>query len=168
MVSLTHPLAAVRDSFNAVFVEGDAVGELMFFGRGAGGMPTASAVLGDLLDAAHNLTTGGAGRSVALRRTAIRPIDDLRSAYYLTLRVADRPGVLHSVSGVLGAHQVSIRLMEQEGLSQPVEAQPGRPGARLVFVTHPAYERDVQACLRDLRHLEVVEAIGGLLRVVGP
>ncbi len=79
MVPLTHPLAAVRDSFNAVFVEGDAIGELMFLGRGAGGMPTASAVLGDLLDAAHNLTTGGAGRSVALRRTRIRPIDDLHA-----------------------------------------------------------------------------------------
>ena len=155
MVPLTHPLAAVRDSFNAVFVEGDAIGELMFLGRGAGGMPTASAVLGDLLDAAHNLTTGGAGRSVALRRTRIRPIDDLHSAYYLTLQVADRPGVLHAVSGVLGQHQVSIRLMEQEGLPGPDGAsgpadtaglslrQPGESGARLVFVTHPAYERDV-------------------------
>jgi homoserine dehydrogenase len=162
MVPLTHPLAAVRDSFNAVFVEGDAAGELMFLGRGAGGMPTASAVLGDLLDAAHNLTTGGAGRSVALRDTAIRPIDDLRSAYYLTLVVADRPGVLHAVSGVLGEHQVSIRLMEQEG------APTAPTGARLVFVTHPAYERDVQACLHDLRQLDVVERIGGLLRVVGP
>ena len=179
MVPITHPLAAVRDSFNAVFVEGDAVGELMFLGRGAGGMPTASAVLGDLLDAAHNLTTGGAGRSVALRRTSIRPIDDLLSAYYLTLQVADRPGVLHAVSGVFGQHRVSIRLMEQEGLptahpsSVSVDAAtvPARPtaddGARLVFVTHPAYERDVQACLHDLRRLDVVERIGGLLRVVG-
>jgi homoserine dehydrogenase len=179
MVPLTHPLAAVRDSFNAVFVEGDAIGELMFLGRGAGGMPTASAVLGDLLDAAHNLTTGGAGRSVALRRTTVRPIDDLQSAYYLTLQVADRPGVLHAVSGVFGQHRVSIRLMEQEGVptsdesSTPVDAgaQSGRQlvdsGARLVFVTHPAYERDVQACLHDLRKLDVVERIGGLLRVVG-
>ena len=179
MVPLTHPLASVRDSFNAVFVEGDAIGELMFLGRGAGGMPTASAVLGDLLDAAHNLTTGGAGRSVALRRTRIRPIDDLHSAYYLTLQVADRPGVLHAVSGVLGQHQVSIRLMEQEGLPGPDGAsgpadtaglslrQPGESGARLVFVTHPAYERNVQACLHDLRKLDVVERIGGLLRVVG-
>jgi homoserine dehydrogenase len=165
-----------------VFVEGDAIGELMFLGRGAGGMPTASAVLGDLLDAAHNLTTGGAGRSVALRRTAVRPIDDLRAEYYLTLQVADRPGVLHAVSGVLGQHQVSIRLMEQEGLpgaepagwparevggSAPVIRPGGDSGARLVFVTHPAYERDVQACLHDLRQLEVVERIGGLLRVVG-
>jgi homoserine dehydrogenase len=179
MVPVTHPLAAVRDSFNAVFVEGDAIGELMFLGRGAGGMPTASAVLGDLLDAAHNLTTGGAGRSVALRRTRVRPIDDLQSAYYLTLQVADRPGVLHAVSGVFGQHRVSIRLMEQEGLPTPPQSSvsgdlaplPARPeadsGARLVFVTHPAYERDVQACLHDLRRLDVVERIGGLLRVVG-
>jgi homoserine dehydrogenase len=179
MVPLTHPLASVRDSFNAVFVEGDAVGELMFLGRGAGGMPTASAVLGDLLDAAHNLTTGGAGRSVALRRTRVRPIDDLQSAYYLTVRVADRPGVLHAVSGVFGQHRVSIRLMEQEGspaseessaagdAAAPSGRNPVDSGARLVFVTHPAYERDVQACLHDLRKLDVVEQIGGLLRVVG-
>jgi homoserine dehydrogenase len=181
MVPLTHPLAAVRDSFNAVFVEGDAIGELMFLGRGAGGMPTASAVLGDLLDAAHNLTTGGAGRSVALRRVAVRPIDDLQAEYYLTLQVADRPGVLHAVSGVLGQHRVSIRLMEQEGLPgaeqvvspsrDPGAAAAGRAGgesgARLVFVTHPAFERDVQACLHDLRQLDVVARIGGLLRVVG-
>jgi homoserine dehydrogenase len=93
--------------------------------------------------------------------------------------VADRPGVLHAVSGVLGQHQVSIRLMEQEGLPGPDGSpgladtaglslrQPGESGARLVFVTHPAYERDVQACLHDLRQLDVVERIGGLLRVVG-
>jgi homoserine dehydrogenase len=162
MVPSTHPLAAVRDSFNAVFVEGDAVGQLMFLGRGAGGMPTASAVLGDLLDACHNVTTGGAGRTVALRRTAIRPIDELRSAYYLHLEVEDRPGVLHAVSGVLGSHSVSIRLMEQETLAT------GGSTARLVFVTHPARERDVQSCLAELRHLGVVRQVGGLLRVIGP
>jgi homoserine dehydrogenase len=166
MVTANHPLASVRDSFNAVFVEGGAVGELMFLGRGAGGMPTASAVLGDLLDAAHNLTAGGAGRTVTLRRTAIRPIDDLQSAYYLALEVADRPGVLHSVSGVLGQHRVSIRVMEQETLPHTSGDRPD-DRARLVFVTHPAMERDVQACLGDLRHLDVVHHIGGFLRVVG-
>ncbi len=198
MIPSTHPLASVRDSFNAVFVEGDAVGQLMFLGRGAGGMPTASAVLGDLLDAAHDLSTGGLGRTVTLRRTAIRPIDDLRSAYYLTLDVVDRPGVLHAVSGVLGRHQVSIRLMEQEilpvahpygsggfsgGGSHGAYGTDGSPAgdlagrgrfagddssARLVFVTHPSYERDVQACLGELRHLDVVHQIGGLIRVIGP
>jgi homoserine dehydrogenase len=184
MIPSTHPLASVRDSYNAVFVEGDAVGQLMLLGKGAGGMPTASAVLGDLLDAAHNLTTGGAGRSVALRKVDIRPIDELRSSYYLTLQVLDRPGVLHSVSGVLGDHHVSIRLMEQEALPADSAAEDGlrgQPGeaavspsgaggdavAKLVFVTHPAYERDVQACLHDLRQLDAVESIGGLLRVIG-
>jgi homoserine dehydrogenase len=160
MVPANHPLASVRDSFNAVFVEGGAVGELMFLGRGAGGMPTASAVLGDLLDAAHNLTTGGAGRTVTLRRTAIRPIDELRSAYYLALEVADRPGVLHAVSGVFGEHRVSIRVMEQEMVEGAASE------ARIVFVTHPALERDVQACLGELRHLDAVHHIGGFLRVV--
>lgn len=161
MVPANHPLASVRDSFNAVFVEGGAVGELMFLGRGAGGMPTASAVLGDLLDAAHNLSTGGAGRTVALRRIPIRPIDDLQSAYYLALEVADRPGVLHAVSGVFGEHRVSIRVMEQETLAGASSE------ARLVFVTHPAFERDVQACLGELRHLDVVRQVGGFLRVIG-
>lgn len=157
MVPLTHPLAAVRDSFNAVFVEGDAVGELMFLGRGAGGMPTASAVLGDLIDAAHSLSSGGAGRTISLRPASIFPIDELRSEYYLTVDVTDRPGVLHAVSGVFGGHDVSIRLMEQVGLGAE---------ARLVIILHAALERDVQACLHELRQLEVVDRTGGLLRVV--
>jgi homoserine dehydrogenase len=161
MVPRTHPLANVRDSFNAVFVEGAAVGELMLLGRGAGGLPTASAVLGDLLDAAYNLRSGRPGRTMSLRHAKIRPIDDVRSAYYLTLQVADRPGVLHAVAGVLGDHRVSVRSMEQEA-----DDETGRGDARLIFVTHPALERDVQACLHDLRHLDVVESIGGLIRVV--
>jgi homoserine dehydrogenase len=158
MLPATHPLASVRDSFNAVFVEGDAVGELMLLGRGAGGMPSASAVLGDLLDAAHNAKAGGAGRTIALRQAAIRPVDDLQSEYYLNLEVVDRPGVLAAVAGVFGNHRVSIRSMEQVGLGDE---------ARLIFITHTARERDVQACLRDLRRLDVVDQIGGLIRVIG-
>jgi homoserine dehydrogenase len=163
MVPGNHPLASVRDSFNAVFIEGEALGDLMLLGRGAGGMPTASAVLGDLLDAAHNLSVGGAGRTVALRQAILRPIDDLTSAYYLSLQVADRPGVLHAVSGVLGRHQVSVRSMEQEA-----SGDADGDGARLVFVTHPSFERNVQACLHELRQLDVVHRIGGLIRVIGP
>ena len=159
MIPTDHPLASVRESFNAVFVEGDAVGELMFYGRGAGGMPTASAVLGDLLDAAHNLRSGGPGRALSLETATIRPIDDLESQYYLNLEVVDRPGVLAAVAGVFGEHRVSIKSMEQEGLGEE---------ARLVFITHTARERDVQACLRDLHHLDSVDRIGGLLRVIGP
>jgi homoserine dehydrogenase len=163
MVPANHPLASVRDSYNAVFVEGDSVGQLMLLGRGAGGPPTASAVLGDLIDATHNLRSRSAGRTVALREAVIRPIDDLLSAYYLRLLVADRPGVLHAVSGVFGRHDVSIRSMEQEA-----EDETGGDEARLVFVTHPARERNVQACLHELRALDVVDRIGGLIRVIGP
>jgi homoserine dehydrogenase len=158
MIPATHPLASVRDSFNAVFIEGEAVGEVMLYGRGAGGMPTASAVLGDLVDAAHNLRAGGAGRAATLRRAAIRPVDDLSSEYYLNLDVVDRPGVLAAVATVFGQHGVSIRSMEQEGLGDE---------ARLVFITHTACERDVQATLDGLGRLDVVKRIGGILRVIG-
>ncbi len=158
MVPVTHPLAAVRDAFNAVFIEGEAVGELMLYGRGAGGLPTASAVLGDLIDAAHNLQVGGRGRTATRSRAAVRPMAELSSQYYLNINVVDRPGVLAAVATVFGDHDVSIRSMEQEGLGEE---------ARLVFITHKATERDVQATLADLRHLDAVERVGSLLRVVG-
>ena len=158
MVPLQHPLASVRDSFNAVFIQGDAVGELMFYGRGAGGRPTASAVLGDLVDAAVNLNSGGAGRIGRLVRASIRSIDDLRSAYYIGLDVADEPGVLAAVAAVFGRHGVSIRSMEQHGLGDD---------ARLVFITHECRERDVQATLRELRGLDPVHELGTVMRVVG-
>ncbi|HVM66960.1 MAG TPA: homoserine dehydrogenase [Acidimicrobiales bacterium] len=157
MVPSTHPLAAVRESFNAVFIEGESVGELMLYGRGAGGMPSASAVLGDLIDAAHNLRAGSVGRALQLHPARLRPIDDLTSAYYLDLEVVDRPGVLAAVAGVMGTHDVSIKSMEQEGAGS---------GARIVFVTHTARERDVQACLAELRSLDVVQRVGTLLRVL--
>jgi homoserine dehydrogenase len=158
MLRTTHPLASVRESFNAVFIEGDAVGEVMLYGRGAGGLPTASAVLGDVIDAAHNLGIGGRGRSPVLGRAAIRPIDEMTSQYYLNVQVTDRPGVLAAVAEVFANHGVSIKSMEQDGLGDE---------ARLVFITHVARERDVQACLRDLRHLEVVDRVGSLIRVIG-
>jgi homoserine dehydrogenase len=158
MVPIAHPLAAVRDSFNAIFIEGDAVGELMLYGRGAGGLPTASALLGDLLDAAHNLKAGGAGRSPTLGRATLRSIDDLRSQYFLTMDVVDRPGVLHEISGVTMGHDVSIQSMDQVPLGEK---------ARLGFVFHSALERDMQSALRDLRSLEVVERVGSLMRVIG-
>ena len=158
MVPLTHPLASVRDSFNAVFVEGAAVGSLMFFGRGAGGAPTASAVLGDLIDAAVNLTRGTHGAIGSFARARVRPIDATSAEYLLSIDVDDRPGVLHQVTGVFARHQVSIRAAEQEGIGAE---------ARLVFITHEAVESAVQATVRDLRDLDVVRRVGGLLRVIG-
>jgi homoserine dehydrogenase len=161
MVPVDHPLASVRDSYNAVFVEGAAAGELMFYGRGAGGRPTASAVLGDLVDAASNLRQGTAPGSAGvpgLARARVRPIDELNSEYYLTIDVVDRPGVLEKVAGATARHGVSILKMEQVGLGDE---------ARLVLVTHTAAESDVQATIADLRGLDVVDRVGTLLRVVG-
>jgi homoserine dehydrogenase len=157
MVPIAHPLAAVRESYNAVFVEGEAVGNLMFYGRGAGGSPTASAVLGDLIDAANNLKRGSSASVGSLAKAQLSPIDDACSEYYLNLEVADRPGVLAAVAGVFAKHDVSIRSMEQEGLDDE---------ARLVFITHTAREADVQATLHDLRELDVVDRVGTLLRVI--
>ncbi|MDH4074546.1 MAG: homoserine dehydrogenase [Acidimicrobiia bacterium] len=158
MVPVDHPLAAVRDSFNAVFVEGTAAGELMFYGRGAGGRPTASAVLGDVVDAAANRLRGHHRPVPTGARAKIRSIDDLASAYYVNLEVTDAPGVLAAVAGVFGTHGVSIRSMEQQGLGN---------GARIAFITHRAIERNLRATLADLRRLDVVAGIGSVLRVVG-
>lgn len=158
MVPLDHPLASVRDSYNAVFVEGAAAGNLMFYGRGAGGSPTASAVLGDVIDAAANLRSGSAATLGALRPARIRPIDDVESEYYLQLEVNDQPGVLAQVAAVFGQHGVSIRSMEQDGLGDR---------ARIIFITHTARESDVQATLAELRGLPAVRKINGLLRVIG-
>ncbi len=158
MLPREHPLASVRESFNAVMVEGAAAGQLMFYGRGAGGRPTASAVLGDLIDASVNLGKETHASLGSFARARIRPIDTTTAEYYLPLEVVDRPGVLHAVTGVFAQHGVSIRAAEQEGLGDD---------ARLVFITHDARESDVQATLRDLRHLEVVRRVGGILRVIG-
>jgi homoserine dehydrogenase len=158
MVPKSHPLAGVRDSFNAVFVEGAAVGDLMFYGRGAGGDPTGSAVLGDLVDAAVNLRKGTHADLLALTRRPIRPIDELHSSYYVNLDVVDRPGVLRAVAEAFERHQVSIRSLEQEGVGD---------SARLIFITHMAREADVQRTLDDLRELDVIHDITSVLRVVG-
>ena len=141
-----------------MFVEGDAVGQLMFYGRGAGGLPTASAVLGDVIDAAVNLTKGTHGTLGSFAKARIRPIDETSAEYLLGLEVADQPGVLHAVTGVFADHGVSIRAAEQEGIGAD---------ARLVFITHEARESAVQATVHGLRELDVVRRVGGLLRVIG-
>lgn len=158
MVPLTHPLAAVRHSFNAVVVDGEAVGSLMFYGRGAGGDPTASSVLGDVIDAAVNLGKGTHAPLGTFARPTLVPMSETDCEYLLPLEVADRPGVLHAVTGVFARHGVSIRAAEQDGLGS---------GARLVFLTHTAREESVQRCLNDLAALDVVLRVGGVLRVIG-
>jgi homoserine dehydrogenase len=158
MLPRTHPLSSVRGAFNAVFIEGSSAGELMLYGRGAGGTPTASAVLGDLIDAAHHLREGFSARRVPGARAHMHPADELRSAWYLNMDVADRPGVLAAVASVFGANGVSIRSMEQVGMHDE---------ARLIFVTHVARQGDLMKTLEGLRALEAVEHIGGVLRILG-
>ena len=158
MIPDTHPLAAVRDSFNAVFVEGVAVDDLMFYGRGAGGFPTASAMIGDILTASSNLMRGTSSPFGTLRPATIRPIDQTSSAFYVQLDVADRPGVLAAVASIFGSHGVSIRSMEQDGVGA---------NARLAFILHRALEADVQATIRDLRGLDDVQSVGSVMRVIG-
>jgi homoserine dehydrogenase len=155
MLPQGHPLAAVRDAFNAVFVEGERVGELMFYGRGAGGEATAVSVAGDLV--AVGRTAGGtspwSGRSHRLRA-----IGEGESAFYLLLDVVDRPGVLAKVAGAFGAHQVSIKSVWQEGTGEE---------ALLVLITHRANEAALQRTVGELRGLEVVAEVRSVMRVAG-
>jgi homoserine dehydrogenase len=158
LVPRDHPLASVRLSFNAVFVEGDAVGQLMFYGPGAGGGPTASAVLGDLIDAAANRRQGSSARLGVLVPADLVPVDELRSGFYVEVQVADEPGVLATVAGVFGANGVSISSMVQEGHDHE---------ASLAFVTHTALEADVQATISALDDLGSVRRVGSVIRLVG-
>ncbi len=157
MVPKTHPLAAVRGAFNAVFVEGAVSGELMLYGRGAGGGPTASAMLGDLVDASRNLLAGAPAPAPKRTSTTVRSQNELRSAFYLSMDVADRPGVLAAVAKIFGDHDVSIRAMEQVGLAEE---------ARLIFLTHVAREGDLLATIDALRNLQAVDQVSGVLRVI--
>ena len=158
LVPDAHPLAGVRDAFNAVFIEGEAAGELMLYGQGAGGLPTASAVVGDLIDASRNLLAGTTAPAPDRQPAHLVAADDVEAGFYVSLHVADRPGVLGAVTTAFGDHGVSIRSVEQEG---------GGAAARLVFVTHVAREGDLRATLADLEGLDVVERIGGVMRIVG-
>jgi homoserine dehydrogenase len=159
MVPDAHPLASVHEAFNAVFVEGDAVGQLMFYGRGAGSMPTGAAVVGDLVDVVRNLTAGVRGVGcTCYHKRPIRGMDEVRTQYYIALDVADRPGVLAAVADVFGSNSVSIRSVLQRGKG----AQ-----AQLVLVTHLAREGDVQATLTSLRTLPAVARLASVMRVEG-
>jgi homoserine dehydrogenase len=157
MIPSEHPLAAVRDAFNGVFVEGPNVGELMFYGRGAGGEPTATAVVGDLVTVARNLLAGarGVGCTCFLERT-VRPMSEMEGQYYILLRVEDRPGVLAEIASVFGRNEVSIKSVWQEGTGAD---------AQLVFITHRAREGSFQRAVTELGGIRAVEEVRSVLRV---
>jgi homoserine dehydrogenase len=168
MIPLSHPLARVGDAFNAVFVEAAAAGQLMFYGRGAGGSPTASAVLGDLVAVARNRLVGvRAASESAYAALPIRPMGEALTRYHISLDVADRAGVLAAVAGVFASHDVSIATVRQ---APAVGAAPSarRGGdAVLVIVTHVASDAALAATVEDLRQLDIVRSIASVLRVEG-
>ncbi len=159
MVATTHPLAGVRDVYNAVFVESDSAGQLMFYGRGAGGAPTASAVLGDLVAVGRNRLSGGRGpRESAYAALEVRPIGEAQTRYYIGIDVADRTGVLATVAQTFAAHGVSIETLRQDMHGDQ---------AALVVVTHKASDAALSAVVADLRGLDVVRAVDSVMRVEG-
>ena len=157
MLPNSHPLASVRDSFNAVFIEGKAVDNLMLFGRGAGGMPTASAVLGDVIDASLNLSKDTYRSVGKLEKVSLMHSDDRKSSYYISVQVVDEPGVLADVASVFDGNRMSIESMEQEGLGRE---------ARLGFITHEAEENRLESTLTQLSDLSCVEKLGTIIRVL--
>lgn len=157
MIPRSHPLASVREAYNAVFVEADSAGQLMFYGRGAGGSPTASAVLGDLVAVARNTLSGarGAGES-AYADLRVRAMGEVVTRYHISLDVADKAGVLAAVANTFSTHDVSIRTVRQEGHGDD---------ASLVVVTHVATDAALQAVVEELRGLDVVRAVASVMRV---
>ena len=148
MIPRSHPLASVREAFNAVFVEAEAAGSLMFYGRGAGGAPTASAVLGDLVAVARNRMSGrrGPGESI-YADLKVKPVSEAMTSYYISLQVADKPGVLAQISQKIADNNVSIQTVRQDGLEND---------AQLVIRTHKALEKDLAKTLEALRNLDAV------------
>jgi homoserine dehydrogenase len=153
-----HPLAAIGNELNAVFVRGDAVGEVMFVGRGAGGSPTASAVVADLIDVARNRRAGAHGRIAfgALAQRELRAIEETSSPFYLLMQVTDRPGVFARIAAIFGEEGVSIASIMQKSRGEMAD---------IVMVTHATREKQMRRVLTRLDELEVVRAVRNVIRV---
>ncbi len=159
MIRTSHPLAAVNGVYNAIYAVGDAVGETMFFGEGAGSLPAASAVVGDLIEVARRIQTGCAPTvgCTCTEKLPLRDIADLETGYYVRLEVADKPGVLAAVASVFGTHEVSIASVIQKRAEEGV--------AEIVYVTHRAREASVRAALAQIEALDVVSRTAAVIRV---
>ena len=159
LLSRTHPLASVRESFNAVFVEAKSAGQLMFYGKGAGGEPTASAILGDLVAVARHKVTGGIGpKESDYADLKIAKIGQTKTRYLIRLNVADKPGVLESVAHVFASHGVSIQTVRQTGAGDKAE---------LIVMTHSSTESALSETVKDLSKLSAVTDVASVLRVEG-
>ena len=157
----SHPLAAVNDVFNAIFIQGDAVGDVMFYGRGAGELPTASAVVGDVIDAARNKVMNIRGRiaCTCYDNKIIRDIGDTRAKFYVRMKVMDRPGVLAAIASVFGNQEVSLdSVIQKRNIGSLAE---------IVWVTHDVLEKNIQDALKIIGGLSIVEEICNVIRVEG-
>ncbi|MDZ4091861.1 MAG: homoserine dehydrogenase [Arthrobacter sp.] len=160
-----HPLAAVRGAFNAVFIEAENAGELMFYGQGAGGKPTASAVMGDLISAARSIVLGGPGRAeTTTGQVSALPISAAVTSYYIGLDVADQPGVLARIAQLFAEHGVSIEIMRQ---TIHRDADSNIESAELRIVTHRASEAALAATVEAVKGLDVINSVTSVLRVEG-
>ena len=159
MIPRSHPLAAVAEAYNAVFVEAESAGRLMFYGAGAGGTPTASAVLGDIVAVARNRLAGTRGPDASTYAgLPVMPMGETLTRYHVSLDVDDRPGVLAPVAEAFAQHDVSIETVRQASRGQE---------AQLVIVTHTARDAALAATVRDLEALSVVRAVASVMRVEG-
>ncbi len=161
-----HPLAAVDGVFNAIFIQSDPVGHLMFYGRGAGSGPTGSAVVGDVIDCARNINHGASGRvpCSCYQTLPIQPISEVVTRYYIRTRVQDQPGVIGKMATIFGKHDVSLTSVFQP-MHEASALEDGQ--AEVVWVTHLVREAKVQAALAALEQLDVVAEIANLIRVEG-
>lgn len=153
-----HPLASVRDSFNAVFVHGDAVDDAMFYGRGAGELPTASAIMGDVIDVARDIQYHCTGRisCTCYRKTPIKRFDDVKNKFFLRMQVDNKPGVLAAIASVFGVHKVSISKVVQKIITDGT--------AELVIVTEAVKEYHMQDALEHLKDMETTREISSMIR----
>lgn len=168
MVPRTHPLAAVREAHNAVFVQAASAGDLMFYGAGAGGVETASAVLGDLVSAARRHVAGGPGVAESSHaRLPVLPVGSVTTRYHVTLSVADQPGVLERIARIFSSEQVSVETVAQSVATAARGAAAPLRTATLVIGTHEARERSLAAVVRQLESTDVVHSVTSVLRVEG-
>ena len=157
MIPAAHPLASVSGNFNAVFVIGESVGELMFYGQGAGSLPTATAILGDVVNIARDLgRPASLSRSYWLNAGVVAPIEEVTTRFYMVLKVVDWPGVLAKIAGVFGDNRVSLESVVQKGIADR---------AQIVLITHEVKERNFQAARAGLERLDVVLEIPSVIRV---
>jgi len=158
-IPITHPLASVHDVFNAIYIKGDAVGETMFYGRGAGEMPTASAAVADIIDVARNMKHQANSRILCTcyENKSFCPVENTQSPYYVRLLVEDKPGVLATIAGAFGAQEVSLHSVIQKRKVDNL--------SELVLITNQVLDASLRLAIKTLAGLEVVNKVSNVIRV---